>query len=119
MRIVSVSLCNLYILNHEPWGTWFKTMPPWGFPGGTVVKKPLANIGDVGSSVHAWRIPWTKEPGGLQSMGLQKVRHDEHTQTHKLYSQILKVHCLLPILFLELRDINFKAQNLHAEKRQC
>ena len=24
----------------------------------------------------AWRIPWTKEPGGLQSMGSQSVRHD-------------------------------------------
>ena len=28
------------------------------------------------SSILAWRIPWTKEPGGLQSMGLQRVRHD-------------------------------------------
>ena len=27
-------------------------------------------------STFAWRIPWTKEPGGLQSMGLQRVRHD-------------------------------------------
>ena len=24
----------------------------------------------------AWRIPWTEEPGGLQSMGWQRVRHD-------------------------------------------
>ena len=28
------------------------------------------------SSIHAWRIPWTNEPGGLQLMGLQRVRHD-------------------------------------------
>ena len=28
------------------------------------------------SSILAWRIPWTEEPGGLQSMGSQKVRHD-------------------------------------------
>ena len=28
------------------------------------------------SSILAWRIPWTEEPGKLQSMGLQKVRHD-------------------------------------------
>ena len=28
------------------------------------------------SSVLAWRIPWTEEPGGVQSMGLQRVRHD-------------------------------------------
>ena len=28
------------------------------------------------SSVLAWRIPWMEEPGGLQSMGLQRVGHD-------------------------------------------
>ena len=28
------------------------------------------------SNLLAWRIPWTEEPGGLQSMGLQRVRHD-------------------------------------------
>ena len=28
------------------------------------------------SSILAWRIPWTEEPGGLQSMGLERVRHD-------------------------------------------
>ena len=28
------------------------------------------------SSILAWRIPWTEEHGRLQSMGLQKVRHD-------------------------------------------
>ena len=28
------------------------------------------------SSILAWEIPWTEEPGGPQSMGLQRVRHD-------------------------------------------
>ena len=28
------------------------------------------------SSIVAWRIPWTEEPGGLQSMGLQRVRYN-------------------------------------------
>ena len=28
------------------------------------------------SSILAWKIPWMEEPGGLQSMGLQRVRHD-------------------------------------------
>ena len=28
------------------------------------------------SSILAWRIPWTEDPGGLQSMGSQRVRHD-------------------------------------------
>ena len=28
------------------------------------------------SSILVWRIPWTEEPGELQSVGLQRVRHD-------------------------------------------
>ena len=28
------------------------------------------------SSILAWRMPWTEEPGGLQSIGLQKVGHN-------------------------------------------
>ena len=36
------------------------------------------------SSILAWRIPWAEEPGGLQSMGLQRVRLDwsDLTRTH-------------------------------------
>ena len=30
----------------------------------------------IHSSIPAWEIPWTEEPGGLQSMGLQRVGHD-------------------------------------------
>ena len=33
------------------------------------------------SSILAWRIPWTEEPGGLQSMGSQRVRNDSATNT--------------------------------------
>ena len=29
------------------------------------------------SSIPAWKIPWTEEPGGLQSMGSQRVRHNK------------------------------------------
>ena len=39
-------------------------------PGGAVVKNPPANAGALGL---IWGIPWTEEPGGLQSMGLQAV----------------------------------------------
>ena len=35
------------------------------------------------ASVLAWRIPWTEKPGGLQSMGSQRVRHDCATNTFK------------------------------------
>ena len=62
-----------------------------GFPGGSEVKASARNAGDLGlipgedplekalathSSILAWRIPWTEEPGGLQSTGSQRVGHD-------------------------------------------
>ena len=36
------------------------------------------------SSILAWRIPWTKEPGGLQSMGSQTVRHNRVTKPKRI-----------------------------------
>jgi len=42
------------------------------------------------SSILAWEIPWAEEPGGLQSMGSLKSRHDlaskQQQQTEKMYS---------------------------------
>ena len=37
---------------------------------------PLEKKMATDSSILAWRIPWTEEPGGLQSIRLQRVRHD-------------------------------------------
>ena len=37
---------------------------------------PLEEEMATHSSILAWRIPWTEEPGGFQSMGSQRVRHD-------------------------------------------
>ena len=37
---------------------------------------PLEREMATHSSLLAWRNPWMEEPGGLQSMGLQRVRHD-------------------------------------------
>ena len=37
---------------------------------------PLEKEMDIHSSILAWIIPWTEEPGGLQTMGLQRVGHD-------------------------------------------
>ena len=61
-----------------------------------MVKNPPANAGDAGlisgledpldeevaahSSILAWKIPWTEEPGGLQSMGSQRDRQDLVTE---------------------------------------
>ena len=63
-----------------------------GFPGGSVLKNLPANSGDVGlipgsgrsleremathCSILAWKMPWTEEPGKLQSMGSQRAGHD-------------------------------------------
>jgi len=44
-------------------------------------KVPLEKEMATHSSLLAWRIPWTREPGGLQSIGLQRVRHDRATNT--------------------------------------
>ena len=37
---------------------------------------PLEKEMAIHSSIIAWEIPWTEEPGRVQSMGLQKVGHD-------------------------------------------
>ena len=60
-------------------------------PGGSDGKESTCNAGDAGSvpglgrsleeglathsSILSWRIPWTEEPDGLKSMGLQRVGH--------------------------------------------
>ena len=62
----------------------------WGFPDDSVVKNlpamqemqvqslgqddPLEEVTATHSSILDWRIPWPEEPGGLQSMGSQRVR---------------------------------------------
>ena len=68
----------------------------WVFPGGSDGKASACNMGDPGSipgsggspgegngnplathsSTLAWKIPWMEEPGRLQSMESQRVRHD-------------------------------------------
>ena len=63
-----------------------------GFPGGSNGKESACNAGDPGlipgsgrtlqkgmathSNILAWRIPWTEEPGVLESIGSQRVRYD-------------------------------------------
>ena len=43
---------------------------------------PLEEKMATHSSILAWEIPWTEEPGGLQSMGSQRVRHNLATKFH-------------------------------------
>ena len=69
----------------------FEKGPTLGFSGGSDSKESACNAGDPGlipglrrspgegmathSSIPAWRIPWTEEPGGLQCTGSQRLRH--------------------------------------------
>ena len=43
---------------------------------------PLEKEMATHSSILAWKIPWTEKPGGLKSMGLQRVGHDRVTNTN-------------------------------------
>ena len=65
---------------------------PWSFPGSAAGKESACTARDLGSipgwedsleegmaahsSILAWRIPWTEEPGRLQSTGFPRVGHD-------------------------------------------
>jgi len=76
-------------------GPYTNGMFTLGSPGSTVVKNPPANAGDAGdaswilgredpleeemathSNILVWKIPWTEEPDGPQSIASQTVRHD-------------------------------------------
>ena len=82
----------LFMLNRERWSFISMWIGGSVFPGGLDGKKFACNEGDLvqslcgedplekGMATHsssvAWRIPCTEEPGGLQFMGSQRVRHD-------------------------------------------
>ena len=51
----------------EIWKTWVQSLG-W--------EDPLEDEMAIHPSILAWKIPWTEEPGGLQSMGSQRVGHD-------------------------------------------
>ena len=74
----------------------------WGFPGGSEGKESTCNAGvldmipgledplEKGMATHsntlAWRIPRTEKLSGLQSMGLQRIRHDWMINTHMCFA---------------------------------
>ena len=77
----------------------------WDLPGDPMVKNPSASAGDMDSipgledtlekematysSILAWEIPGTKVPGRLQSMGLQRVRHNLATEQQQAMSKTM------------------------------
>ena len=78
--------------------TWDQSLG-WGDP----LEKEMA----AHSSILAWRIPWTEEPGGLQSMGSQRVGHNRaHTHTNTLIK-------LFKFLFLDIIISSWTYPNFH------
>ena len=83
----------IYLLKSEWFNEWVDMKP--GFPGSSDGKNlpavqetwvrslgwedPLEQGMGSHSNILAWRIPWTEEPGGLQSMGSQSLDTTEHT----------------------------------------
>ena len=68
------------------WETWV-----WSLGLEDPLEKGLA----IHSSILAWRIPWTKEPGRLQAMGLQRVGHNWVTFAHSLAGMWNEYNCAL------------------------
>ena len=58
------------------------------------------------SRIFAWRVPWTEEPDGLQSMGLKRVRHDCVTNfpSYMLYDTHDKQYLKCKVLLLQINN---------------
>ena len=107
---------------------WYISLFLSGFLGGSVVNNLSTSAGDTGdtslipasgnlleekmathSSIPAWKIPWTEEPGGLQSTRSQRVGHDwvtEHANFSPVFFFFFALMCyfclfnILTLLFL-------------------
>ena len=74
----------------SPWFTWASLVAqrrPGPVPGSE--RSPREENGNP-LQHSCWRIPWTEEPGGLQSTGLQSVGHDWVTNTHTHTSNLIQ-----------------------------
>ena len=58
------------------------------------------------SSIIAWRIPWTEEPGGLQSMGSQRIGHDWVIET---FSLLWTIPVIVDMILFEKSQLYFYA----------
>ena len=77
----------------SPMAQWLKNRPtgPETWVRSLGQEDPWRRKGMVThSSILAWRIPWTEEPGGVQSMGLQRLRHNSVTNFIHIYKIYMK-----------------------------
>ena len=52
---------------------------------------PRDGNGNLGNCILAWEIPWTGEPGGLRSVGSQRVRHNLGLNNNKMHGKEKKL----------------------------
>ena len=126
-KIMASSLITSWQIDGRQWKKWQtlfcfgapKSAFFYGFPGGSEDKAFACNAGDPGlipglgrplekemathSSILAWRIPWTEEPGGLQSTGLQRVGHDWANSFIRSFILSAKTNCVITV-FCCLQD---------------
>ena len=113
----------------------------WYFPGNLVVKSSPSSAGSMSSnpgggakiphasqlknqnmekeivtrsSVLAWEIPWTEEPGGLQPMWSKRVRHDLATEQQQLVSNLSLSSCLQMPAALPAPCLKLKPELYHS-----
>ena len=70
-------------------------------------ENPLENVTATHSSILAWEIPWTKEPGGLEFMGLQRVEHNWATNTFTLTPKVIGFSLNLNVTAKTCDKINY------------
>ena len=114
--------CWMSIFHSNDFYFYYEIIWIWGFLGGSAVKNPPArqemwetpvwSLGgedplEEGMATHysilAWRIPWTEEAGGLQSMGLQRGGHDWVTSLSLM--SILLMFGKHPVLWVPLAQV--------------
>ena len=78
-----------------------------------IQEDPLEKEMATHSSIVAWRIPWTEEPGGLQFTGSQRVRHDWVTLL--TYLNLYPASCLSPDLSLLMKVTDILATETGVE----
>ena len=110
---LSGSLMRL-VIGFPWWFRWWKFVCNAGIPGSIprLGRSPGEGMA-THSSILAWRIPWTEEPGRLQSMGLQRVRHDWETNPNEekakpRYNKVLS-HFIRVRLFTILWTVDCQA----------
>ena len=103
---------------------WIYQVPQWEKKPPTMQETQVAQVQSLGredpleegmathSSTLAWGIPWTEEPGGLQSMGLLGVRHDYSNYMHTCMPSVSLTYYVSQEKYISLFSNKMKQNDL-------